>query len=141
MQRTTYETDFYAWTQQQAALLQAEDLEKLDLPNLAEEIESMGKRDRKEVASRLKVLLIHLLKWKYQPQKNKGSSWRDTIRTQRNEIADEFDYSPSLRRELSALIAYAYPRARRDAAIETKLALATFPADCPWTGEEILGED
>jgi len=141
MTNTAYRTDFYAWTQEQVALLAAEEWEKLDIANIKEEIDSLGKRDKKEVTSRLKVLLMHLLKWKYQPQMNIGPSWRSTIRTQREEIEDELEYSPSLRREVPALIAKAYPRARRDAADETSLALTTFPTDCPWTVEEILDED
>ncbi len=141
MTQTLYREDFYAWTIQQAALLQAEDLEHLDLPNLIEEIESMGASQRSELASRLKVLLIHLLKWQYQPQKNKGPSWRNTIQTQRFAIADLLEDNPSLRREVPAAFAKAYPRARRDASRETGLALASFPIDCPWTVEQILAED
>ena len=141
MTNTTYRTDFYAWTQEQVALLAAEEWEKLDIANIKEEIDSLGKRDKKEVTSRLKVLLMHLLKWKYQPQMNTGPSWHSTIRTQREEIEDELEYSPSLRREVPALIDKAYPRARRDAADEIGLALTTFPMDCPWTVEEILDEN
>jgi len=141
MTTTTYHTDFYAWTRQQTAFLQAEELEKLDLPNLAEEIESMGKSQRREVKSRLAILLMHLLKWHYQPHMNYGDSWRTTIATQRREIEIELDDSPSLRREVPDFIVYAYSLARKDAARETNLPLATFPADCPWTVEEVLNGD
>jgi len=143
MTNTTYRTDFYAWTQEQAALLRTEELEQLDLPNLIEEIEAMGASQRKAVKSRLLVLLMHLLKWQYQPghKGRRPNRWRSSIRAQRNEIEIELSDSPSLRREVPDFIAYVYPRARKGAAEETGLALATFPADCPWTLEEILDED
>jgi len=141
MTHTAYRTDFYAWTKQQAALLEAEEWEKLDIPNIKEEIESMGRSQRKEVKSRLLILLLHLLKWQYQPHKNKGNSWRSTIRTQRNEIEIELSDSPSLRREVPDFVEYVYLRARKGAAEETGLALSTFPVDCPWTVAEIVDED
>ncbi|MFN8489238.1 MAG: DUF29 domain-containing protein [Caldilineaceae bacterium] len=140
MPQTLYERDFYAWTQQQAALLQAEELEKLDLPNLFEEIEAMGRSQRKEVTSRLIVLLMHLLKLRYQ-KRTHTNSWRNTIRTQRREIELELSDSPSLRRLVPEIIAQVYPRARKDAAAETGLMLATFPEDCPWSVEQILDVD
>lgn len=141
MTNTTYRTDFYAWTQEQAALLEAEEWEKLDAPHIKEELESMGASQRSALTSRLKVLLMHLLKWRYQPEKNYGNSWHNTIDEQRAEIADLLEDNPSLHTELPTQFAKAYPRARRDAARETKLSLATFPIDCPWTVEEILDED
>ncbi len=136
----TYRTDFYAWTQEQAALLQAEELEKLDLPNLIEEIESLGKRDKRELASRLSVLLTHLLKLRYQLDR-KGNSWLRTIRTQRRNIMLVLKDSPSLRREVPDFIADAYPGARKDAAIETKLDISIFPINCPWGVEDVLDDD
>ncbi|MDQ3250372.1 MAG: DUF29 domain-containing protein [Chloroflexota bacterium] len=143
MTTATYETDFYAWTKQQASLLQTEELEQLDLPNLIEEIESMGASQRNALTSRLKVLLIHLLKLRVQarPDDRLPRSWLNTILEQRQRIELIFRTSPSLRREMMDEIAYAYPRARKKAAIETNLALSTFPADCPWAVEEILDED
>jgi hypothetical protein len=140
MTQTLYQQDFYAWTQQQTALLQAEELEKLDLPNLMEEIEAMGISQRNEITSRLIVLLMNLLKFRYQ-QRRHTNSWRRTIRTQRRNIEIVFQSSPSLRRFVPEAIAYAYPRARKDAATETGLPLASFPTTCPWTVEEILDED
>jgi len=140
MAQTLYQQDFYAWTQQQTALLQAEKLEKLDLPNLMEEIEAMGISQRNEITSRLIVLLMNLLKFRYQ-QRRHTNSWRRTIRTQRRNIEIVLQSSPSLRRFVPEAIAYAYPRARKDAATETGLPLASFPTTCPWTVEEILDED
>ncbi|MFN8488358.1 MAG: DUF29 domain-containing protein [Caldilineaceae bacterium] len=95
MTQTLYQQDFYAWTQQQAALLQAEELEQLDLPNLMEEIEAMGISQRNEITSRLIVLLMHLLKLRYQ-QRRHTNSWRKTIRTQRRNIEIVLQSSPSL---------------------------------------------
>lgn len=135
-----YHTDFYAWTQRQTALLQAEVLEELDLPNLLEEIEAMGRSQRKEIKSRLLVLLLHLLKIRYQ-QRDNPRSWLATIRTQRDEIDIELSDSPSLRQFLPEFVEYAYARARKGAAEETKLPLATFPLACPWSLEEILDAD
>jgi hypothetical protein len=135
-----YQADFYAWTQQQAALLRAEVLEELDLPNLSEEIEAMGRSQRKEIKSRLLVLLLHLLKVRYQKRDNLRS-WLSTIRTQRNEIDIELSDSPSLRQLLPEFLDYAYLRARKGAAEETGLPLATFPVDCPWSLEAVLDAD
>lgn len=140
MPQTLYERDFYAWTQKQAALLQAEELEKLDLPNLFEEIEAMGRSQRKEIASRLIVLLMQLLKLRYQKRKH-PNSWRNIIRTQRREIELELSDSPSLRRLVPEIVDQVYPRARKDAAAETGLALATFPEVCLWSVEQILDAD
>ncbi len=143
MTQALYREDFYAWTQQQAALLQAEELEQLDLTNLAEEIESIGASERKELGNRLRVLLMHLLKLRYQPRPadRQPRRWLSTIREQRNRIESIFRISPSLRRQVADEIAYTYPQARKAAAEETGLALATFPTDCPWTIEQILDED
>ena len=140
LQPRLYEKDFYAWTQEQANILRAEELEKLDIPNLIEEIESMGASQRKEIKSRLLILIMHLLKLHYQSRQH-PNSWLRTIRTQRNEIEFTLSDSPSLRRELPAAIEYVYPRARKQAAAETGLPLATFPATCPYTVDQILDDD
>lgn len=139
-QRTHYGEDFYAWTQAQAALLRKRKVSDLDWENLAEEIESLGNRQRKEVRSRLRRLVQHLLKWHYQPTR-RTPSWRRTIRTQRLEITDEVEGSGSLHAQLPTLLQQAYPGARRLAADDTGFPLATFPESCPWTLEQILDED
>lgn len=132
-----YETDFYAWTHQQAALLREEALEQLDLPNLIEEIEAMGRRDRRELISRLTVLITHLLKWHFQAAR-RSPSWRNTMRTQRREIDLLLEDSPSLRRLLPECVEGAYPHARADAIAETRLAAPRFPPTCPYTLEQLL---
>jgi len=137
-----YDQDFYTWTQKQAALLRAGALHDLDVTHLAEEIKSLGQSDRRALGSHLRNLVLHLLKWYCQPAgRHTGPSWRSSIRNARAEIAVLLDDSPSLRREVSGLLARWYPLARQDAADETGLPLATFPEACPWTAEQVLAED
>jgi hypothetical protein len=137
-----YDTDFYTWTQHQAAILREGAVAELDLANLAEEIESLGARDRRELHRRLHRLVTHLLKWYYQPSKRQtGHSWLSTIRTQRDEIAALLEQSPSLRRTVPEALRARYRRAREDASAQTRLPLATFPATCPWTAEQVLDPD
>lgn len=136
---TLYRTDFYAWTKKQAALLHAEEFENLDLPNLIEELEAMGTSQRNEVISRLKVLLMHLLKWQFQAD-HRSRSWRNAINVQRWDLEAVLEDNPSLRRELPECIAKAYPRARREAIQETGLLRSPWPNSCPWTIEQILDE-
>jgi hypothetical protein len=140
-QQALYDTDFYQWTQEQAALLRDGKARDLDWSNLAEEIESLGKSDRRALGSHLQVLLLHLLKWQYQPSmRQTGSSWRTTMRNARRAVSDITDDSPSLRRQIPVLLPKAYQRARVDAGDETGLALATFPEQCPWDVEQVLDE-
>jgi hypothetical protein len=134
-----YDNDFYAWTQHQAAVLREGAYHELDIEHLAEEIESLGKRDRRELGSRLQVLVMHLLKWAYQPE-GRGPSWRRTIRTQRLEIDDLLSDSPSLRPRVSALMAQRYLRCIMDAAEEMGLSETVFPPQCPWMVDEVLDE-
>lgn len=134
-----YRTDFYAWAKKQAALLQAEEFENLDLPNLIDELEAMGTSQRNEVISRLKVLLMHLLKWQFQAD-HRSRSWRNTINVQRWDLEAVLEDNPSLRRELPECITKAYPRARREAIQEMGLLRSPWPDSCPWTLEQILDE-
>jgi hypothetical protein len=135
-----YDTDFYAWTQQQAQALRAQKSKALDWDHLAEEIESLGNEQRHAVRSHLRVLLWHLLKWAYQPA-HRGPSWRTSILNARAEITDRLADYPSLRPLVPALLASAYPQARRLAAAETGLPLATFPEACEWPVAQVLDED
>jgi len=138
--RVRYEDDLFAWTQEQAALLRAHAVDGLDWENLAEEIESMGGRDRRELESRLAVVLLHLLKWQAQPAL-RGSSWRKSLRTQRREIRKLLKQSPSLRREVPGLIREAYADAVKDAIDETGLRADAFPSACPYAPDAVLDED
>ena len=136
-----YDTDFFEWTQHQAAALAAGHVSELDLTNLAEEIESLGRRDRRALGSRLEVLVMHLLKWLYQPEMRETShSWEYAIIEQRGRIADILADSPSLQRQVPGLIDGHYLRARRLARSETRLPLETFPERRPWTAEQVLDE-
>jgi uncharacterized protein DUF29 len=137
---SAYDTDFYRWTQTQAAAIRAKNWPALDLEHLAEEIESLGNEQRHAVRSHLRVLLWHLLKWAYQPE-HRSPSWRTSIRNARVEIADRLEDSPSLRPRLPALLASAYPQACRLAADETGIPPVTFPETCPWPLEQVLEED
>jgi hypothetical protein len=138
--RAGYEDDLFAWTQEQAALLRAHTLDGLDWENLAEEIESMGRRDRRELKSRLRVVLLQLLKWQAQPDL-RGASWRKTLLTQRLELRDLLQQSPSLRREVSDLIRGAYGDALKEAVDETGLRAEAFPRNCPYEADQVLDED
>jgi len=135
-----YDQDFYAWTQEQAGLLRAGKLSAADLEHIAEEIESMGKTEKRELVSRLTVLLLHLLKWQFQPVRQ-GTSWRLSIATNRDALTDHLDDNPSLRSVIEASIDTAYRRARRDAALETGLSENTFPTVCPWSFSQMMAED
>jgi hypothetical protein len=135
---TLYERDETAWLEAMAALAAAGRYAEMDYPNLSEYLADMAKRDRREVFSRLVVLLAHLLKWEQQPDR-RGGSWRGTIREQRRELRQLLE-SGTLRNHAAAVLADAYAEARRQAADETELDLTVFPADNPWGLEEILGQ-
>jgi hypothetical protein len=132
-----YDRDFFAWSQQQAELLRAGKLTQADIEHIAEEIDSMGRTEKRELISRLSVLLLHLLKWRYQPEK-RGPSWDASIRVQRNRLADHLDDNPSLRPLLPHALASAYRDAALEAVAETGLPGATFPDESPWTIEQVL---
>ncbi len=132
-----YDTDFYIWTQEMAQRLRDRDVSALDWENIAEEIESMGKRDYRGLASRMRVLLVHLLKWRYQDEK-RSRNWRSTIQTQRERIESIIEDSPSFRRRMMADMNRAYKLAVIKASIETTIPEKNFPAECPWTLESAL---
>jgi hypothetical protein len=133
----TYQNDFYSWTQQQAALLKARKFNELDFDNLIEEIESMGASEKKELDSRLIELMLHLLKWQFQP-KRKGSSWEVSIAKQRDGIERVLRDNPSLKYQLNQRVMDCYPYAKRYAAIETKLSQSRFPEECPYSLEQLF---
>jgi hypothetical protein len=132
-----YEKDFYAWTVEQAGLLRAGEFSAVDVANIAEEVESLGRRDRRELGSRLTVLVAHLLEWQKQPDM-RSKSWSATIREQRRPIEKLLEDSPSLRPFVATVLAEIYNDAREDAAEETGLAGTKFPAECPFTLDEVL---
>ncbi len=138
--QSLYDLDFYAWANEQATLLRSGRLTEADIEHVAEEIESMGKCEKRELVSRLTILLLHLLKWQFQPVR-RGASWRLSIATTRDAIGDHLGDNPSLRAEIDGSLALAYRRASRDAALETGLERETFPAACPWSFAQMVAED
>lgn len=134
---STYDTDFYAWTQTQAQHLKARKWEHLDLENLAEEIESLGRQERQELVNRFGVLLGHLLKWQYQPS-YRSHSWQATIREQRRKILRLLEDNPSLHPFLPAALQRGYEDGVDRAIEETNLPPETFPTPCPFSLEQIL---
>ncbi|HIB1591292.1 TPA: DUF29 domain-containing protein [Salmonella enterica subsp. enterica serovar Muenchen] len=132
-----YDTDFYGWTQEQADLIRAGRTEDLDLKNLLEEIEAMGRSERRELESRLQVLFMHLLKWQYQSERQ-GRSWQLTIEEQRLRALKVLSENPSLKSKLSDIIADAYRIAIINAERETNIRRSVFPETCPWTFEQAV---
>lgn len=137
MSDSLYETDFYAWANQQAALLRAGKLSAVDIEHIAEEVESMGKTEKRELISRLTTLLVPLLKWQYQPGL-RGNSWRLTVKEQRYKLEDHLADSPSLKAHLPEAIPNAYRFALVEAERETGLPEVTFPVECSWSFEQIM---
>lgn len=132
-----YDSDVVAWASEQAALLRAGKLSQIDIENIAEEIEDVGKSEKRELASRMAVLLSHLLKWKFQPGR-RGSSWQRTIKEQRKALALHIKGTPSLKVALADpdWIATVWADAVSSAAQETQLDV--FPEDCIWDMGKIL---
>jgi Domain of unknown function DUF29 len=135
--QSLYEQDFYQWTQEMAAVLRNGRFDRLDIENIAEEIESLGRSDKRELKSRLTVLLMHLLKWHYQPAQ-RSNSWRATIAEQQIRILDLLSESPSLVSYLKSEAERCYNNAKSLAAAETGLNPSTFPQDCPYLLTEVL---
>jgi len=132
-----YDTDFVTWTQQTAELIRAEKWNGVDWEAVVEEIESLGRSERRELKSRLEVLLQHLLKWQYQPGLRSGS-WQNTITEQRNRIEDLLQDSPSLNPYLEEVLVECYRRGKKLASNETGISQNTFPTDLPYTITQIL---
>ncbi|KOR29668.1 hypothetical protein TI03_01745 [Achromatium sp. WMS1] len=135
-----HDTDFYSWTEQQAALLRSNNIAALDIENLIEEIEDMGRSEKRELKSCLRVLLMHLLKWQHQPERQ-GKSWRITIRVQRECIQQCLLENPGLKPSCDTTLISAYKLARLDAIKETNLDEAIFPIDCPWNFTQVMDDD
>ncbi len=135
-----YDADFSLWLDQQSAALRDGQFVRLDLPNLAEEIGELGRGEKRELRTRLRVLMIHLLKHEYQPQKA-TSSWAATIDAQRYGIELLLEDSPSLRSLVQRYVIGDYAKARSEAAKETGLPVSAFPEKNPFTPARLLGED
>ena len=134
-----YDTDIVAWANEQARLIRAGRFDLLDLEHIAEEIEDVGKSEQRELANRMAVLLMHLLKWHHQPER-RGNSWARTIREQRRGVRRRLEKTPSLK-AMTADAAWwedVWSDAVARAADET--GRDDFPEVCPWAESEILGE-
>jgi len=135
-----YETDIHAWALEQAALVRKlAPVGGLDVENIAEELESVGKQQRQEIENRLDQLLLHLLKARFQPERWKGG-WQASIKVQRRAITKLLRNNPSLKGYPAAVLEQEYGTARLMAAAETELPEATFPETCPFTIDEILDD-
>ncbi len=130
MSDSNYDSDFYAWANEQAALLRAGRLGQADIEHIAQEIESMGRTEKRELVGRLRVLLLRLLKWRFQPT-GRGSSWKASIRVQRLDLAEHLKDNPSLKTIVPQAIATAFEGAIIEAADETKLPELLFPLYVP----------
>jgi len=135
-----YEKDFYGWTQQQVQYIRSGTTDLLDFDNILEEIEAMGRSDKRNLRNRLTVLLMHLIKWQYQPE-HRSRSWRLTIIHQRRALNILLQDSPSLKTMLESTIAVAWSDAMKDAEIETAIEQRNFPQECPWIFDQFMAED
>jgi hypothetical protein len=135
-----YEADFVAWIDATAAQLRTKNFAEVDWENLLEEIDAMGRRERKSLKSNLIIVLLHLLKWQHQPEMQCGS-WRGSIVEHRQRLRDDLQDSPSLKPYLPEILASAYADVRDRAAAETGLALHQFPRDCEYTIDQILDRE
>jgi hypothetical protein len=135
--RADYERDFYSWLMEQARFVREGRWSAIDRDNLAEEIESLGREQFNRLASALRVLLLHLLKWDHQPER-RSRSWAVSIKNQRIAVQDVLSDNPGLRPRIPEAMARAYRRARLDAANETGLDENIFPEDCPYSFDEAM---
>ena len=131
-----YERDFYSWALEQAELVREGRFDAIDRANIVEELESLGKEQFSKLASALRVLMMHMLKWDHQPEK-RSRSWLATIVVQRDAFTDVLRDNPGLKSRFDEAVERAYAQARRQAAAETGLKIATFPVECPYSMHDL----
>ncbi len=136
----TYLADFNSWIDQTAQLLRERRWHEIDVEHLIEQVEDLGKSERRGIASQLTRLLLHLLKWQYQPQR-RSDSWLDSITDARTQIELAIEDSPSLKNYPAEQLEESYQRARRQAAKQTSVQVSVFPEECPYPLELLLDED
>ena len=146
--KSLYETDFYTWSQQQARLVKERRFDELDLENLVEEVEDMGRSQYRNLRSRITQLLMHLLKWQMQSGKDDlhdmhdwHTSWQKSIRKQRPAIRLILKDNPGLKHQLAEIYPDAFEIARSNAAAEMLCSVDQFPEACPWTFDEVMADD
>ena len=137
---SNYDKDFYSWALENANLLRQKKFDQIDIENIAEEIESMGKNDKRGIISHLRVLIAHLLKWQYQPG-FRTNSWKSTIRNARYQIRSLLEDSPSLEREIHLKLDRAYKDALNIASDETGIMEEVFPKRCIFSLEQCLDNE
>lgn len=135
-----YEADYSRWLFENARLLREGRFSEADIENIAEQLEDMGRSEKRAAGSHIAVILTHLLKWQFQPDR-RSSSWRLSIYNARTSVEDLLSESPSLRNRVPELVSDRYRIARNNAIIETGLAEDTLPLDCPYTPEQVLDPD
>ncbi len=140
MKTNLYDKDYCLWLEETVQLLREGRLKDLDIPNLIEEISDMGISQRKAVKSNSRILLMHLLKWKYQPSK-RSKSWKSSIIEHRKRIRDIFEDSPSIKVYFADNFDLCYEDAKELAAAETGLPIETFPNQCSWSQKDTLKSD
>jgi hypothetical protein len=136
--RADYDRDLYSWSLEQARLIREGRWDGIDRENVAEEIASLGREQFNKLESALRILMLHVLKWDYQPAM-RSRSWVLSIETQRLEIEDVVNDNPGLKPRIAEAIARAYRKARLEAARETGLERDAFPADCPYELADLTG--
>lgn len=140
METHLYETDFYGWLMQQSHLLKTGEFKQLDITNLVEELQSLGKQQRQELRNRLGVLLGHFLKWQFQPER-RSKSWKSTIREQRREIVRLMKENPSLKPYLEEAMLSGYQSGLDLVVRETPLDYPDLPEDCIYSFEQVCNPD
>jgi hypothetical protein len=132
-----YDRDLYSWAVEQAALLRAGRIAEADALNIAEELDDVGNEQYDKLESALRLILLHLLKWDHQPPR-RSRSWRASILVQRNHVRKVIRKNPGLKPLIEEAVIEAYSDARLEAASETDLDERVFPAQCPYTWQEIM---
>ncbi|MBF0338170.1 MAG: DUF29 domain-containing protein [Nitrospirae bacterium] len=135
--RALYEVDFYQWVFHNANLLRQGRLTEIDIENIVEELEDMGRNNKRELASRIMVLIKHLLKWQYQP-KRRCRSWSMTIDNQRSDINRLLEDSPSLKYNIETVTTKEFIEAKRRFENETGISASELPRNCPYTFEQLM---
>lgn len=135
-----YEADHYAWLVRNASLIRAGRLTEADLEHVAKELEDLGRNEKRTLGNHLAVLLLHLLKWQFEPQ-HRSSTWRGSIYNARDAIRESLRESPSLRNRVPELVADRFGIVRYNAVNETGLPESDVPTDCPYSVEQLMDPD
>jgi Domain of unknown function DUF29 len=138
--QTLYETDYLQWLETTVEKLQSQDYANVEWENLIEEIADMGRSERRSLKSNLIVILVHLLKWQFQPEKRSGS-WEGSIIEHRRRVKEALDDSPSLKSYIESIFAECYAQAVKQAKAETSLSADSFPVICPYQLPEVTDDE